>query len=51
MDQRRLPTHLAIIGGGYGWTRIRIDDANFGSKVTILDAGDKFMPVMNGIGW
>ncbi|OAD64252.1 pyridine nucleotide-disulfide oxidoreductase [Pediococcus parvulus] len=44
MDQRRLPTHLAIIGGGYIGLEFASIYANFGSKVTILDAGDKFMP-------
>ncbi|AVK99385.1 FAD-dependent oxidoreductase [Pediococcus inopinatus] len=44
MDQRHLPKHLVIIGGGYIGLEFASIYANFGSQVTIIDAGKKFMP-------
>ncbi|MCY9806659.1 FAD-dependent oxidoreductase [Lentilactobacillus senioris] len=43
MDQRRLPKHLAIVGGGYIGLEFASIYANFGSQVTIIDAGKQFM--------
>ncbi|GEL14969.1 FAD-dependent oxidoreductase [Pediococcus cellicola] len=44
MDQRELPRQLVIIGGGYIGLEFASIYANFGSQVTVLDAGNKFMP-------
>lgn len=39
-----LPKHLIIIGGGYIGLEFASMYAGFGSKVTILEAGNRFMP-------
>ncbi len=44
MDLSVLPHHLIIIGGGYIGLEFASMYAGFGSKVTILEGGNKFMP-------
>ena len=39
-----LPKHLIIVGGGYIGLEFASMYAGFGSKVTILEGGNKFMP-------
>lgn len=39
-----LPKHLIIIGGGYIGLEFASMYAGFGSKVTLLEAGNRFMP-------
>lgn len=54
MEQDILPKHLIIIGGGYIGLEFASMYAGFGSKVTILEAGSRFMPnqdsdIANGV--
>lgn len=44
MELDVLPRRLVIIGGGYIGLEFASFFANFGSKVTILEAGNKFLP-------
>ena len=44
LDLDILPKHLIIIGGGYIGLEFASMYAGFGSKVTILEGGNKFMP-------
>lgn len=44
MDLKQLPKRLAIIGGGYIGIEFASIYADFGSKVTILQDGKKFLP-------
>lgn len=39
-----LPKHLIIVGGGYIGLEFASMFAGFGSKVTILEGGNRFMP-------
>lgn len=44
MEMAFLPERLLIVGGGYIGLEFASMYAGFGSKVTILDSGSKFMP-------
>lgn len=44
MEQEQLPERFAIIGGGYIGLEFASYYANFGSRVTILQDGDAFIP-------
>lgn len=44
LDLEALPQHLIIIGGGYIGLEFASIYSGFGSKVTILEAGNKFLP-------
>lgn len=44
MDQSELPKELVIIGAGYIGLEFASMFANYGAKVTVLDASDKFIP-------
>ncbi len=44
MDQSDLPKELVIIGAGYIGLEFASMFANYGAKVTVLDASDKFIP-------
>lgn len=44
LDLDALPRHLIIVGGGYIGLEFATMYNKFGSKVTILEAGDKFIP-------
>ena len=44
LDLDILPEHLIIIGGGYIGLEFASMYTNFGSKVSILESGNKFMP-------
>ncbi len=44
LRQTRLPEHLVIIGGGYIGVEFASVYADFGSKVTILQNGSRFLP-------
>lgn len=44
MEQEVLPRHLVIIGAGYIGLEFASMYARFGSKVTMLEGGDKFIP-------
>lgn len=44
MELNILPKHLIIIGGGYIGLEFASMYAGFGSKVTILEGGNRFMP-------
>lgn len=44
MELDTLPKHLIIIGGGYIGLEFASMYAGFGSKVTILEGGNRFMP-------
>ena len=44
MENETLPRRLTIIGGGYIGLEFASMYAGFGSKVTILEGGNKFMP-------
>ncbi|RHJ81867.1 FAD-dependent oxidoreductase [Parabacteroides sp. AM08-6] len=44
MELDKLPRHLTIVGGGYIGLEFASIFANFGSKVTVLEDGDKFIP-------
>ncbi len=44
LSRRELPEKLVIIGGGYIGVEFSSIYANFGSKVTILQDGDVFLP-------
>ena len=44
MELDRLPRRLAIVGGGYIGLEFASIFANFGSDVTVLEGGDKFIP-------
>lgn len=44
LDLDVLPRHLIIVGGGYIGLEFASMYARFGSKVTVLEAGDKFIP-------
>ena len=44
LDLSVLPHHLILIGGGYIGLEFASMYAGFGSKVTILEGGNKFMP-------
>lgn len=44
LDQNLLPEHLIIIGGGYVGLEFSSMYAAFGSKVTMLEEGSKFLP-------
>ncbi|MDU2992639.1 MAG: FAD-dependent oxidoreductase [Clostridium sp.] len=41
MDLKELPKHLIIVGGGYIGLEFSSIYANFGSKVTVIEAGDR----------
>lgn len=41
MDLKELPNHLIIVGGGYIGLEFSSIYANFGSKVTVIEAGDR----------
>lgn len=44
LDLEQLPQHLIIIGGGYIGLEFASMYRGFGSKVTVLEAGNKFLP-------
>lgn len=44
LDLTELPGHLVIVGGGYIGLEFASFYANFGSRVTILQDGDVFLP-------
>ncbi|WP_302314451.1 FAD-dependent oxidoreductase [uncultured Parabacteroides sp.] len=44
LELDRLPRRLAIVGGGYIGLEFASIFANFGSDVTVLEGGDKFIP-------
>lgn len=44
LDMNVLPKHLIIVGGGYIGLEFASMYAGFGSKVTILESGNRFMP-------
>lgn len=44
LDLNVLPEHLIIVGGGYIGLEFASMFAGFGSKVTVLEGGSKFMP-------
>lgn len=44
MELEKLPRHLVIVGGGYIGLEFASMFAGFGSKVTILEAGEMFIP-------
>ena len=44
LDLDKLPRHLIIVGGGYIGLEFASIYAGFGSEVTILEAGDRFIP-------
>ena len=44
LDMNVLPKHLIIVGGGYIGLEFASMYTGFGSKVTILESGDRFMP-------
>ncbi len=44
LKQTKLPEHLAIIGGGYIGVEFASLYADFGSKVTIIQNGSRFLP-------
>lgn len=41
MDLKKLPKHLIIVGGGYIGLEFSSIYTNFGSKVTVIEAGDR----------
>ncbi len=44
MELDKLPRRLTIVGGGYIGLEFASIFANFGSEVTVLEGGDKFIP-------
>lgn len=44
LDMDTLPQHLIVVGGGYIGLEFASMYAGFGSKVTILESGSRFMP-------
>ena len=44
LEQKELPKNLVIIGGGYIGVEFSSIYASFGSKVSILQDGDVFLP-------
>ena len=44
MELKELPEKLAVIGGGYVGLEFASMYAEFGSKVTLLEGGNRFMP-------
>lgn len=44
MELEKLPRHLVIVGGGYIGLEFASMFAGFGSEVTILEAGETFIP-------
>lgn len=44
LDMDILPKHLIIVGGGYIGLEFASMYAGFGSKITVLESGSKFMP-------
>ena len=44
MELEKLPRRLAIVGGGYVGLEFASIFANFGSQVSVLEGGDKFIP-------
>lgn len=44
LDEKNLPKRMVIIGGGYIGVEFSSIYANFGTKVTILQDGDVFLP-------
>ena len=44
MDLKQLPEHLTIIGSGYIGLEFASMFASYGSKVTVLDIFDNFLP-------
>ncbi len=44
LNLKELPGHLGILGGGYIGVEFASMFANFGSKVTILEAASLFLP-------
>ena len=44
LDLEELPEHLAIIGGGYIGLEFASMYAGFGSRVTVIQDGDVFIP-------
>ena len=44
VELEKLPRHLVIVGGGYIGLEFASMFAGFGSKVTILEAGEVFIP-------
>lgn len=45
LDLDQLPQHLIIIGGGYIGLEFASMYAGFGSKVTVIEGGSKFLPL------
>ncbi len=48
LDLKKLPAHLVIIGGGYIGLEFAMIYSGFGSSVTIIQDGDKFIPREDG---
>ena len=48
LNLKELPGHLGILGGGYIGVEFASMFANFGSKVTILEAASLFCPGRTG---
>lgn len=48
LDLARLPEHLLIIGGGYIGMEFASMYANFGSRVTVIQDGERFLPREDG---
>lgn len=44
MELDKLPRRLVIVGGGYVGLEFASIYANFGSRVTVLEGGDRFIP-------
>ena len=44
LDLKQLPEHLVVIGGGYIGVEFASMYANFGSRVTLIQDGDTFLP-------
>lgn len=47
LDQKRMPSNLAIIGGGFIGMEFATTYGQFGSKVTVIDNHEKFMANMD----
>lgn len=44
LELKKLPEHLAIIGGGYIGVEFASMYANFGSEITVIQDGEAFLP-------
>lgn len=44
MELQKAPKHLVIIGGGYIGLEFAFTLSEFGTKVTILETSDTFVP-------